>query len=1804
MIHEGLVGQLDYILLCHGFALVFLTGVCLNYSRKNESLPWRCLALFGIIHAVGEWLELLALSLPDSSVLRLIRIMVMAISYLFLIEFARQGWQREGRWTPGWWIYVVFLGLAGTGISAGISGLTVTCQLALGVPGGLLAGGVILGFASKTEPIERRPLYLTGLAFLAYGLAEGLNVPKGSFFPSSVINQEFFRAAAGFPIQMAQILCVAFSAAGIYLVYYNRLQKENPNRYRRKLVAVTIAVLLICGWWISDWSGKTADDTMRNTILSLVIKISETVDPQQVKSLSFTAEDKIKPQFQRLRRQLIAFGQVIHQRSIYTMALRDGKIKFGPENIDEKDSMASPPGTVYQQPSPGSWEILRTGHPLTEGPCTDEYGTFISAFSPVRDPRTGQVLLAVGLDILADNWKAQVSLHRLVPILFTMALVLTLVFSAIVIDWYEQKPSLHRFWFSYTDVASTAAFGLILTAGVAILVYHEKTDSRRLDFAQIAEARAAGIVGMMRDLRDSRLENLGRFLDCNPEVDRNQFHVFSGSLRTSSIVQALEWIPRITPDAVPQIEEKAYRDGRKDFSLWQKDSQGNRMPVTKREVYYPVYYVEPLADNEQVLGYDLGSDPVCRAALEEVQRTGLPTATNPISLTHANGSQKGLLVYRPVFLPNNPSRPRGFALAVLRLETMLKQAFGQQNPEQSAVVVDLFHLRAHEPPIFLASSLPQNVNSHEAMTLSKSNDLRIDVPLFAFGKAFAVVVHPGSAFPVNHPTRAGWMAFLVGMLLTSAITVFVGTLAYRRTVLQREMEMSTKALAAMQKAKDAIHWEDVRTKAILKLSQMTHLTIEKITEYSLETGIRLTGSRVGFIAFVEADETIPQKAHGLEIIAQGQDTDKNIFVLEDPNLWAQAMRQRRTVINNDSFNSVLPLYPVSLARYMIVPIFDGGRIVALVGAGNKETDYAEEDANQLMLMMDGLWKVFCRKQAEQALWQSEKTLQSTFTAVPVGVVLVHDRVIQKINNRLSEITGYTPAELIGQQSRMLYPDDTEYERAGREVYPNVLQYGEGTTEAKWQRKEGKIINVLINVAALEPANPLAGQVVTVLDFTRRKVAEESLRQSEATLRSAFAAVPFGMAVVRNRIIQKINDRLSEITGYTTEEAIGKSSRFFYVNEAEFERAGRELYQDLYQKGEGSTESQFRHKNGRLVDVLITAIPLDMTNASAGQVVTILDITDRKRGEAERALDAQRMESLLALNRMSDQPIADIMAFAVEETIRLTDSKIGYLATLNEDETILTMQYWSKAAHASCAVVDRPIIYPLEKTGLWGEAVRERKPVITNDYSASNLKKRGTPEGHVPITRHMNIPVFDRGRIVAVAGVGNKSCDYNEVDVRQLQLLMDGWWHIVTRTRTSEELHRAHIKTRRILESMPSALISVDSEGRVVEWNQAAEQVLGIPALDVWGRRFDELEFGWDRVTIDRAISECRSTRQLVRVDDVRFKRPDGTDSFLGIIVTPIKMTDETDKAFLLMAADITDRKALQCQLAQAQRLEAVGQLAAGIAHEINTPTQFVSDNTRFLQTAFPKLQNLLTRYHQLLDLSRTGPVASELVTDLEATIAEVEPDYLLEEIPEAIKDSLEGLERVTKIVLAMKDFSHPGQQEMCMADLNKAIESTVTVARNEWKYVAEMVLDLDPSLPNVPCMLGDFNQVILNIIVNAAYAIADVAKNGGPSMGTITVTTRNIHGYVEIRVRDTGTGIPEEYRDKIFDHFFTTKEVGKGTGQGLTISRQVIVEKHGGTLTFETETGKGTTFIIRLPLEQKNGAGKEKSTYEDACSTN
>jgi PAS domain S-box-containing protein len=410
----------------------------------------------------------------------------------------------------------------------------------------------------------------------------------------------------------------------------------------------------------------------------------------------------------------------------------------------------------------------------------------------------------------------------------------------------------------------------------------------------------------------------------------------------------------------------------------------------------------------------------------------------------------------------------------------------------------------------------------------------------------------------------------------------------------------------------------------------------------------------------------------------------------------------------------------------------------------------------------------------------------------------------------------------------------------------------------------------------------------------------------------------------------------------------------------------------------------------------------------------------------------------------------------------------------------------------------------------------------------------------------------------------------------------------------QALQAAHREAEVFIDAVPSILIGVDQGSHITRWNLTAASTFGLSRAEVVGKQLTDCGVRWLRPDMPEEIRSWCSERASRRCDHIPFEM-NGETRLLGLTITAVRVSDKDSTELLVIGSDVTYRSALEVQLRQAQKLESVGQLAAGIAHEINTPTQYIGDNVRFLKDSFQDLKNLLASYDRLLAAAKDKALSDETVQEVAAAVQRADAGYLLDEIPKAIEQTLEGVSRVSTLVSAMKEFSHPGTKEKTPLNLNHAIESTITVARNEWKYVADVETEFDPSLPQISCQPGEFNQVILNLIVNAAHAINDVVGKGGSKKGKIRVQTLNFPEWVEIRIGDTGSGIPEKVRARIFDPFFTTKEIGKGTGQGLAIARSVVVDKHGGSIHFETEDGKGTTFVIRLPHDGKSLAAKAAS---------
>ena len=421
----------------------------------------------------------------------------------------------------------------------------------------------------------------------------------------------------------------------------------------------------------------------------------------------------------------------------------------------------------------------------------------------------------------------------------------------------------------------------------------------------------------------------------------------------------------------------------------------------------------------------------------------------------------------------------------------------------------------------------------------------------------------------------------------------------------------------------------------------------------------------------------------------------------------------------------------------------------------------------------------------------------------------------------------------------------------------------------------------------------------------------------------------------------------------------------------------------------------------------------------------------------------------------------------------------------------------------------------------------------------------------------------------------------------VKVLINGEPHVLVLLTDVTEREKADQKTARLASIVQQAtenILITDTDGVIEYVNPAFEEVSGYEAQEVIGMAAIELLAENENGGIIDNVQSCLLngvpwSGRLTR------KKKDGSTYEAEESVFPVKGPKGETINSVSIARDVTEQLGLERQLRQAQKLESIGQLAAGIAHEINTPMQYVGDNTRFLMDSFSSLIGIINKYSETVETAEQGELDREMLGEIEKLSKEADVDFLADEIPQAIEQSLDGIQRVSEIVRAMKDFSHPGSEEKVVTDLNKAITSTITVARNEWKYVSELETDLDESLPGVPCFPGEINQVILNLITNAAHTIGKKLGDHPTQKGKIKISTGQVGNCAEIRISDTGTGIPEDIRERIFDPFFTTKGVGKGTGQGLSIAHAVIKDKHEGTITFETVQDEGTTFIIRLPLE-------------------
>jgi PAS domain S-box-containing protein len=564
--------------------------------------------------------------------------------------------------------------------------------------------------------------------------------------------------------------------------------------------------------------------------------------------------------------------------------------------------------------------------------------------------------------------------------------------------------------------------------------------------------------------------------------------------------------------------------------------------------------------------------------------------------------------------------------------------------------------------------------------------------------------------------------------------------------------------------------------------------------------------------------------------------------------------------------------------------------------------------------------------------------------------------------------------------------------------------------------------------------------------------------------------------------------------------------------------------------------------------------------------------------AEKVLkrNYERLELMQEVSQYHAYTVQELLDFSLEKIIALTESDIGYIYHYNEEKQEFVLNTWSKNVMPACSVAEPQSLYQLDKTGIWGEVVRQRKPVVVNDYTATDPLKKGYPEGHVPLSRFLTIPVFDNDRIVAVVGVANKTLPYDQTDVLQLSLMMEGVWKIAARLMLEEHVLQSGHEWQSTFDSINDSISLIDTDQRIIRCNLATSLLLGREFADIIGQPCWKLFHDSDTAVNDCPIVKARLSLQ----SETSIIKHEGR--WLEITVDPILSGHDVMTGAVHLVRDVTERiqgeeslRDMQAQMMQNDKLATIGQLAAGVAHEINNPMGFVGSNMVTLAKYIEKYN----RYIELLEGELSTLSSGALPEQILELRQSLKLDYIMRDISVLVDENNEGIERVKRIVQDLLTFSRADSSAAAPADLNSCLDSTINIVINEIKYAAELKRDYG-DLPKVHCNAQQINQVFMNLLINAAHAIQ--AKGG--EVGEIVVHTWCDGDNVFVSVSDTGCGITPENCSKIFDAFFTTKEIGKGTGLGLSISAG-IVRKHGGEIQVASEVGVGSIFTVSLPLK-------------------
>ncbi|MHC1781993.1 MAG: PAS domain S-box protein [Anaerolineaceae bacterium] len=860
-----------------------------------------------------------------------------------------------------------------------------------------------------------------------------------------------------------------------------------------------------------------------------------------------------------------------------------------------------------------------------------------------------------------------------------------------------------------------------------------------------------------------------------------------------------------------------------------------------------------------------------------------------------------------------------------------------------------------------------------------------------------------------------------------------------------------------------------------------------------------------------------------------------------------------------------------------------------------------------------------RKAMEDNLAESEQRFRTLFEGAAVGVAMMETKTgkFLRVNKRYCEMLGYTEKELM----EISFLDLTMKEDVqDSQDHMELLVAGltrDFTVEKRYIRKDSSILYAEVSVAPMwAPGEEPTRHITVAQDISKRKRAEESERATREFLQklvdNANAPIITWDSDLR---VTLFNHAIEDLTGFKSSEILGRPIEILFPEDTR-EKSLAKITRTVQGGQLASEELPILHQNGSVRLVVWNSSSILTDDGITVQVTIAIgqDITERFQVEQSLLRHtfelelAQRFSSILR----TAQTVDDLMEVFVNKVI-------GYLS-LSSGAVFLEDEH-SKLLDLKCGqgwLFDLAPKHISKIDGAAGEVYASQKPLLMESFFPDPIGE--IPDSSVALDPGgICIPLVTEGEMLGLAFLPAPSPDgFHEQEIRLIMILTDIVATAIKRTRLRIELEQSYEELKLIdarrqkiqdllarekeflsitLMSIGDAIIRINQHGIIGLFNKNAEDITEYSATDALGKPLEQvfklLDYDTNepmKDTIERlfVLDKMEKSNPNYRVPTLVTRL--GKRLLVSGTISPLLMSGEGTAGYVLAFHDVSEKYKIETQTALSQKMEAIGQLAAGIAHEINTPIQYIGDNINFLQRTFSRFSEILNSYHECL-LNHVGKsVAAEEIAEMEKLFQEKKIQKYLSEVPAAIQESQDGIDRVRKIVVAIREFSHASDQEMKLADINRAILTTITISRNEWKYVADVETDLDPELPHVFCQVDEINQVVLNMIVNASQAIQSVLKNNPEEKGKIQISTRSDLSKVYISISDTGTGIPESIRERIFDPFFTTKDIGKGTGQGLSLAHNIIVTKHHGRIDVTSEPGKGTTFTIELQIENPGEA--------------